>query len=1169
MEKARSKSKIYRACRFCRLEIVKSWIQQRCSAILDNLQKNRLWQRMFKNTLAIVITIILAFIPAIYRVYGKTMYLGCMTAVFGHPGRRFGQMAEALVLTVIGVLLGAAWSAFGLYLSGLVYDSNVALSFAIKGIFLALAILFHGFLRSHTPRLFIFVLVFAIVTVVSFTSTATELYTSAITSLLYPILTTCAVLIIVNIFIFPEFSSTFIGEKTIVTLIQTADVLRDAGRYFASNLGETQLTSQKGQALGAEAAYQEAPLASESPENMLQKLVALTSSKASLRSSLASCKLAQEECNFELAWSVLEPQALKPISCKSMKDLVANVIALIGACESKFACIRAGSAESAGASLDHSTGQSRELPKWNTDEKDSHSHKAHPALRNQSTNTDQGRTSRWRVSRSSSMTDFDANATDLAMVKPQKEIEFGDLKLLQLLLESIAKPVTELQANIESSIEMIATGLAYGYGVCKLPSGAPVPKGMHLEEVDLRVDLFSDAIAAFEEKTMAALEATAAIHDGGSTTVDLMPRMEIFLVSSFLLNFRQAAAHVLKMLTVTRIIIETRQTRHGHRRLYVPRINWRKWLTSAGEQDLDIMPDGAKQDVRTGKREHGADEKTDDILTNARISKSKHENSLSNHKDDQMRSGNTPAVSSHAHRSINTVLRLRLADCLEYFSDNEDVYFAIKLAIAVLLVTWPALIAAWNKWFSLNRGVWAALQLIFVTEVSIGTSVWTFILRLFGTTIGCTWGWAAYEAGNGNPYICTGMLAIGIVPCTYVQLGSQYVKAGMVAIISMCIVALATVDESVPGTATENYISRLLAFFIGGVVALLIQIIVFPVKARDRLVESLASSLVQLTNMQACLAHGIESEVNIDPDLTSILARFERAKNKAQAALSAAETFLPFCGTEPRIKGDFTQLARIYQEMIYVLHAIVDRMDNIVSLRAEYGSGVLEEINVKIFPYRRNVAGSITIMLYAAHSALTTKLPLPQFLPSARLAHLRLINRVRELAIQPGDGLATNTADHGSTSYDQDINIARRIVQQKYLSWNATSAGSIEVIEFVEELVDLAKLLVGASEFRGGILTRVSYRAYIGNMAGSVATNFGHGGHVRPADAHNYGMKGQQLRHRKTAFSQSSDQHNDVDAAETIEEVAQLVRFHPDVERRLDHQQPKRSQSQDSKGSPD
>ena len=102
--------------------------------------------------------------------------------------------------------------------------------------------------------------------------------------------------------------------------------------------------------------------------------------------------------------------------------------------------------------------------------------------------------------------------------------------------------------------------------------------------------------------------------------------------------------------------------------------------------------------------------------------------------------------------------------------------------------------------------------------------------------------------------------------------------------------------------------------------------------------------------------------------------------------------------------------------------------------------------------------------------ALATKLPLPQFLPSCRLAQLRIINRVRE-AVQEDDRWKTET--------DPTFALRRQAARTDWLSWNAGSMAQAEVVEYLEELVDLTKLLVGANEFRSGLLTRPTYREYM------------------------------------------------------------------------------------------
>lgn len=306
-------------------------------------------------------------------------------------------------------------------------------------------------------------------------------------------------------------------------------------------------------------------------------------------------------------------------------------------------------------------------------------------------------------------------------------------------------------------------------------------------------------------------------------------------------------------------------------------------------------------------------------------------------------------------------------------------------------------------------------------------------------------------------------------------------------------ISVATVNRS--GTAEENFGKRLAAFIVGGTVALLIQTTLYPVKARCRLVESISSCLQQVGNMQLVVAPGVDRPVKVNLRDPKLHARFRRAKTKAQAALSAAETFLPFCLSEPRLKGSFKELQPIYKEIIYVLHHIIDRMDSMMQLRKAYGSSVLEDLNPLVYNHRRSVAASITMALLAVDEALTTRMPLPQFLPSSRLAQLRLIHRVREVlaeqSLLPSDlrrrsmnptvlwNRGGSAATAAATAGPLDEQTIRSVTTYKFLAWNAAAAGQMEIIEYLEELVDLVKLLVGVNAFRSGMLERPNYREYV------------------------------------------------------------------------------------------
>lgn len=317
---------------------------------------------------------------------------------------------------------------------------------------------------------------------------------------------------------------------------------------------------------------------------------------------------------------------------------------------------------------------------------------------------------------------------------------------------------------------------------------------------------------------------------------------------------------------------------------------------------------------------------------------------------------------------------------------------------------------------------------------------------------------------------------------------------------------------------------------IGGAVALLVHITVFPVKARTKLKECLATAITQINLMESCVALGVDEKQTHMLKHPRFLKRFERAAKKAGVALNAAEAFLEYARHEPRVKGKWEPHRVVYKEILFVLRQIVERMENLLRLRTAFGSAVLEEFNARVHGYRRNVAAAITLTLYAVEQSLTQKLPLPQFLPSARLAHLRMIVRVRQILHEDAaSGATTPRRSRGGSMKDQQsadeedgieigsvetpspasgapngvpslqrsfsttgqINHRRRALCLKILSWNASTAALEECVEYVEELVDLVKLLVGVNEFRSGILHRPTFGEYLGGVYPLTSVNGG------------------------------------------------------------------------------
>ncbi|KAH6895513.1 hypothetical protein B0T10DRAFT_219100 [Thelonectria olida] len=1036
-------------------------------AIWGDYGTNHLWQRIVKCSVATTIAVIIVIFPKVVAVVGPSTFLCPMATVFGHPGQRTGMMIESLLMILLGSLVGLGWSLLGVYLSSLVLGTNRDAAYAIRAIFFLVALVVHGYVRSSSPRLFTLVAFLLIASIIVILGNDQTVSLTVFTHVYYPLLIGGGISLFINVTLFPELSSSFLGLSTIDTLCDTIDTLTRATFWFTTPGGdgleaistvksaaEKQKRKKRKTALhrflaefpnpfeSAQARY----LASTVPVQHTT-VASLTGKKTKLRTRLARCKAAQREINYEISVSPLPPSSMKPLSTAHMSSLVQSTIALIGACENKFIVLE----------------------------------NENRCIGDDLTMTDSSFSETSNLRRVSTVEDYLKRVEN---AKPIREIEGSSANFLETMLQRIRDPVQDFEKALQEAVALVVSCLAYCYDVPKLPSGAPAPKGIHLQELDLRIDLFTEALAQFDSDCATELKRSAV--DPSGRSVDFMPRMETFLISSFVLGFRQAAMHVLQMLRHVRQVVEQRKTRNDKSTVWFPRYtSIRKWLITGGEQDGLVLPETARKDVRRGKVPPGSKPKghghssNDETTAGAKMTDEEKGLGQAGRKDPPSQ-GNVSGMKTKDKDKDGWVLKVRgqTADALEWIQDSDDLAYAIKLAIAVFLVSWPALVSSWNDWYSEVRGIWAPMQLFLVFDVAVGTSFFVFLLRLSGVVAGCVLGYLSYEIGRGNHIAMVVILVFGIVPSFYVQLGTKYVKAGMVSTVTMVVVALSAANHS--GTAVEIFYKRLTAFVVGGAVALIVEVFLYPVRARHRLVESLSASVKQIQNMQAAMAVGVDSPEKPDFRAPALHKRFNRARNKARGALAAAETFLPFCSKEPRLKGSFKPLAPIYQEIVYVLHQIIDRMDSMASLRKEYGSSVLEDLNTHVHAYRRNVAASIMLVLFSVNEALATWQPLPQFIPSSRLAQLRLVNHVREVLASrsgthtPAGGVPTVFDENGELAEQ----IAHLITQKRFLSWNASTAGQMEIIEYLEELVELVKLLVGVNAFRSGMLEKPDYSNY-------------------------------------------------------------------------------------------
>ncbi|PCD39969.1 hypothetical protein FGRA07_01240 [Fusarium graminearum] len=1045
------------------MKTVTRFLKRLVIAIWADRQANDLWQQIVKCSIACIASVIAVITPEAVAILGPATFLAPMGVIFAHPGQRTGIMIEALMMLVLGTAAGLGWSILGLFLSSFIVDESKAAAYTIRGVFLALASVFHGYIRSAAPRAFLFVAFYLIACLIVLLGKQDRVSMSVFTNVAYPTLIGAGISLVANLSMFPESSSNFVGLAAIDALCETMDTLTRATHWFITPGGDSyeELSHVE---LTMTSTVKSVPEKPKRKKNFITKRMAqfpnpfkpsqnryrvstvpvglatiasLTSAKGKLRSRLAQCKNAQREVNYEITLSVLPPASMKPLTNSHMGDLVQNITNIIGACENKFAVVENddGSNDDSTTTADSSNGEpSGGITRMNT---------------------------------------FEVYQQKLENAKPPREVELSNASLLEAIIARIREPTAKFDAVIKDAVRLVITCVAYCYDVPKLPSGLPVPKDISLHELDYRIDLLAEAIANFDSSCSSELRQLRMDESGNS--VDFMPRHETFLISSFVLGVRQSATHVLQMLYHVRETVEQRQARRNRATFWFPKsVDMRQFWKTGGESDGLVLPGTARKQVHHGKSKHqtqsaekdanDTEPKIKDEERAIRFVEPKPPVTKRYDGAEKRKGGKSKADGSSRILEI----RGKAADIIEWIHESNDLFYAIKLAFAVLLLSWPAFV--WDDWYARIRGVWAPMQLFLVFEVAVGTSVYVFIVRFIGVLLGCVIGYISYVVGGGNKIAMVLVLVAGVIPSFYVQLGTRYTKAGMISTVSMVVVALSSANG--PLSARDNFIRRWLCFLVGGLVAVAVEMFVFPVRARDRLIESLSVSIKQVQNMQAAMAVGLGSPAKPDFRDPGIIKRFNLAKDRAQEALALADTFLPMCLAEPRLKGDFRLLYPIYKEIVVVLRQIVERMDNAVSLRKEFGSSILEDLHPQVYMYRRNVAASIMLLLFSVHEALITWQPLPQFMPACRLAHFRLINRVREI-LYSRSGAQTPAGGPPSVSLE-NVNLAeevtRLIVQKRSLSWNASTYGQGEIIEYLEELVELTKILVGVNAFRSGLL---------------------------------------------------------------------------------------------------
>ncbi|KAF9973985.1 hypothetical protein BGZ73_002765 [Actinomortierella ambigua] len=407
--------------------------------------------------------------------------------------------------------------------------------------------------------------------------------------------------------------------------------------------------------------------------------------------------------------------------------------------------------------------------------------------------------------------------------------------------------------------------------------------------------------------------------------------------------------------------------------------------------------------------------------------------------------------------------RYRTWEALQFFK-SQDFRFGLKMAMAQTFIgLW-----AWLNWSSrtlaTDRGQWAMMTVMAVLSPTVGATFSVCAMRVAGTLAGTLWALLTYLAYPRNPYVICAMMLVIVFASVFLMLETAHPKLGIIMVLSYSSITFIKYEDITTDTIYEVCYQRAITVIVGILISVVMNSLLWPITARRELRKEIALLIgrqgvlfAELVNKflleepaQAKPHHEHEKETRkgysqrhsddddrrgtsadnirsappsirgsnhdskvsspdeadmaeIDPDRLA----FQHVEHQLQTKLIKILQLLELSESEPRLKGNFP--VSLYQKIIQCCQNILDRLISMRMAAQLLSPDVRELVTGPMNYYRRDMS------------------PLPPYLPSARMARLRVIYNVRE-------AIAAHQAATGEDHYT-------------YIYYYAFSSALEEVIE--------------------------------------------------------------------------------------------------------------------------
>ncbi|KAJ4483288.1 hypothetical protein J3R30DRAFT_3447405 [Lentinula aciculospora] len=399
------------------------------------------------------------------------------------------------------------------------------------------------------------------------------------------------------------------------------------------------------------------------------------------------------------------------------------------------------------------------------------------------------------------------------------------------------------------------------------------------------------------------------------------------------------------------------------------------------------------------------------------------------------------------NKPITLHLRLKLHQLVVAFrkASRADLKHAFKNALGVSVLAIPAFLpasSAGRQWFMYYRGQWMLISYIWVLQTNTGATLRIGYLRMAGTVLGALYGYIASLISQNNPYALVALVTLAEIPISAIIIHTSSPSFGVVAIVTLPPILFSDYITGKNFPTGELATIRGIMICAGIAGAVIMNGFVFPRHARVIFLDGISQILDSLTKLYMSLSR----------DLLRPFGAYGHSKRKTLKLELRIRNALQRMSNLITTMGDELSLVPIpmkkYRHLVRTLQKLLDLFTGLRKIRENIPR---RETVIEVVEERRELISCICVSLFACEQVFGARHPLPQFLPSYRLA-LEHLKRSIDLHIRN-----TREKIHGPLG----LSLIYALAETNIMT---------DIVDTIDELLELSRELFGTAAWFDGPL---------------------------------------------------------------------------------------------------